>query len=87
MNAFLYYLTYYNLCITFLTILHRHVYFWKALGESGLIELISQFSELRCERYWFWSEFCCWKFKQITKFGFGRKNQLSPQCVHITEFS
>ncbi len=22
------------------------------------------------------------KFKQITKIGLGRKNQLSPQCVH-----
>jgi hypothetical protein len=23
-----------------------------------------------------------WKFKKIAKIGFGRKNQLSPQCVH-----
>ncbi len=31
--------------------------------------------------------FCCWKFKQIAKkIGFGRKNQLSSQCVHIDEF-
>jgi len=28
---------------------------------------ISQFSELRCGRYWFLSGFCCWKFKQIAK--------------------
>jgi hypothetical protein len=25
---------------------------WKALGESDLIELISQISKLSCERYW-----------------------------------
>jgi hypothetical protein len=31
----------------------------KALGESDLIEFISQFSELRCGRYWFWSAFRC----------------------------
>ncbi len=56
---------------------------WKALGKSDLIDFISQFSELRCERYiYFWSGFCCWKFKQIAKIGFGRKNELSPQCVH-----
>jgi hypothetical protein len=56
--------------------------FWKALGESNSIEFISQFSELRCRRYCFLSGFFCWKFKQITKIRFGRKNQLSPQCVH-----
>jgi hypothetical protein len=28
-----------------------------ALGKSHLIEFISQFSELRCERYWFWVYF------------------------------
>ncbi len=31
-------------------------------------------------------EFCCWKFKQIGKIGFGRKNQLSPQHVHCAKF-
>ncbi len=31
---------------------------WKALGEWDLMEFISQFSELRCERYWFLSGFC-----------------------------
>jgi hypothetical protein len=56
------------------------------LGESDLIEFISQFSELRCARYWFLSGFCCWKFKQIANIGFGRNNQLSPQCVHIVKF-
>jgi hypothetical protein len=47
---------------------------------------ISQFSELRCERYWFLSEFCCWKLKGIAKIGLGRKTQLSAQCVHIPKF-
>jgi hypothetical protein len=28
----------------------------------------------------------CWKFKKIAKSGFGRKNQLSPQCVYIAKF-
>jgi len=55
---------------------------WKALSESDLIEFISQFSELRCERYWFVSGFCCWKFKKIAKIESGKKDQLSPQCVH-----
>ncbi len=26
--------------------------------------------------------FVCWKFKKIAKIGFGKKNQLSAQCVH-----
>jgi hypothetical protein len=56
---------------------------WKALSKSDLIELISQFSELRCGRYWFLSGFCFWKFKKI---GFRRKNQSSPQFIHIDEF-
>jgi hypothetical protein len=54
----------------------------KALGESNLIEFISQISELRCGIYEFFSGFCCWKFFLISKIVFGRKNQLSPQCVH-----
>ncbi len=58
----------------------------KSLSESDLMEFISQFSKLMCGRYWFLSEFCCWKFKQIAKIGSGRKNQLSAQCVHIAEF-
>jgi hypothetical protein len=57
----------------------RSWYCWQALRES--IEFISQLSELKCERYGFFSRFCSWKFKQITKIGFARKNQLS-QCVH-----
>ncbi len=41
------------------------------------------FTKLRCGRYWFLNEFCCWKLKQIAKVGFRRKNQLSPQmCSH-----
>ncbi len=27
-----------------------------------------------------------WKFKKIAKIRFGRKNQLSPHCLHITKF-
>jgi hypothetical protein len=61
----------------------------KALGESNLIEFISQFSELRCGGYLFLSEFCYWKIKQITKIGFGRKNELSPRpqsmCSHLNQ--
>ncbi len=55
---------------------------FNALGESNLIESISQFSELSCGRYEFFSGFCCWKFLLISKIGFGRKIQVSPQCVH-----
>jgi hypothetical protein len=51
----------------------RHSWCWKTLGESNLIEFISQFSELMCERYLFFSGFCCWKFKQIAKLGLERK--------------
>jgi hypothetical protein len=58
----------------------------KACSKSDLIEFISQILELRCRRYWFFSDFFCWKFKQITKFGFGRKNQLNPQFVDMIKF-
>ncbi len=44
----------------------------ETLNESNLIKFISQFSKLRGGR-WFFSGFCCWKFKQIAKIGFGRK--------------
>jgi hypothetical protein len=54
---------------------------WKALGNSNLINFISQFSELLA-RYWFLSGFYCRKFKQIAKNWFGRKNLLKFQCVH-----
>jgi hypothetical protein len=47
----------------------------KPLSKSDLTEFISQFSELSCERYWFLSGFCCWKFKQIAKISFELKNQ------------
>ncbi len=60
-------------CVIVVVLLH---------GNSDLVELISLFSELRCGTYLFLSGFYCWKFKQITKIEFGRKNQLSPQCVH-----
>ncbi len=53
---------------------------WKAFSE--LDEFILHSSQLRCGRYGFFNGFCCWKFKQIAKLKFGKKNQLSPQCVH-----
>jgi len=59
---------------------------WKALSELDLIEFISQFSELRCGRYWLLSGFCCWKFKQIAKIGFGRKNQLTLNVFTLLNF-
>ncbi len=37
--------------------------FRKALNGLDLIEFISQSCELRCKRYWFLSDSCCWKFK------------------------
>jgi hypothetical protein len=48
--------------------------YWKSLGESDLIELISRFSELRCRIYWYFSGFCCWKSNN--KLGLS-ENQLS----------
>jgi hypothetical protein len=56
----------------------------KAFDKTDLMEFIPQFSELRCERNLFWSEFSCWIFKQIANIGFERKIQLSPQCVHTS---
>jgi hypothetical protein len=32
-------------------------------------------------------EWLCWKFNQIAKIGFGMKEQLSSQCVHIAKFT
>jgi hypothetical protein len=43
------------------------ILWWKSPNKSHLIEFISQFSELRCGRNFFLSEFCCWKFKKIAK--------------------
>jgi hypothetical protein len=52
-----------------------------------LIEFIFQFSELRCERSFVYSlDFVARNLKQITKIGFGRKNQSSSHCVHIPGF-
>jgi hypothetical protein len=58
---------------------------WNCPWWVRFNRLISQFSELRCGRYYFLRWFCCWKFKQIAKIGFGKQNQLSPQCVHIAK--
>jgi len=55
--------------------------YWKAPDKSDFKKFIPQFLELSCGRYWYFSGFCCWKFKQIAKIGFGRKNQLSPLNV------
>jgi hypothetical protein len=59
---------------------------WKTFSELDLIRFISQFWELRFGKYWVLSGFCYWKFKQIVKIGFGKKNKLSPQCIHIAKF-
>ncbi len=50
----------------------------KAFETSYLIEFISQFSDLRCERYLFWSGFCYWKFKQIGKFWVWKEESVEP---------
>ncbi len=34
---------------------------WKAFGKLDLIDFISQFSKLKCGRYWFLIGFCCYK--------------------------
>jgi hypothetical protein len=59
---------------------------WNALGKSDLIDFYFTIFRAKVWRYWFLSGFCCWKFKQFAKTGFGRKSQLSPQCVHICKF-
>jgi len=41
--------------------------FWKAFDKLDLVEFILRFSDRRCERYWFLSRFCWWKFKQFEK--------------------
>ncbi len=46
-----------------------------------LIEFISQFSDLRCEKYWFFSGFCCWKFKQILKIGVWKGKSVDHVCT------
>jgi len=53
---------------------------WKALSQSDLIEFISQFSELRCQRYWFLSGLCCWKFNKLQKLGLGGKISWPLNC-------
>jgi hypothetical protein len=56
---------------------------WKALGDSDLIKFISQFSELKCGRYLFFEWILLLKIQtNCKKIGFGRKNLLSPPCVH-----
>jgi hypothetical protein len=43
---------------------------------------MSQFSELRCGKYYFRVNFVAGNSNKLQKLGFGMKNQLSPQCVH-----
>ncbi len=59
----------------------------KALDKSDLIEFNSQYSELRCvEQIDFRVYFVAANSNKLQKNGFGKKNQLSPQCVHILKF-
>jgi hypothetical protein len=55
---------------------------WKAFNKLDLIELISQLLGLRCGRYCFWVDFVARNSKKLQKNWFGRKNQLSLQCIH-----
>ncbi len=55
---------------------------WKALSESDLIDFISQFSELTNGRYWFFSGFYCWKFKQITKNWVWKQKSVEPSLLN-----
>jgi hypothetical protein len=48
---------------------------------EDLIEFISQFPDLRCEKYWFFSGFCCWKFKQIVKNYVGKGKSVDHVCT------
>jgi hypothetical protein len=36
---------------------------WKDLDEQDLMEFIWKDLDSECGRYWFWSDFYCWKFK------------------------
>jgi len=56
---------------------------WKALSKSDIKEFISQFWELICGRYWFWSGFCCYKSKQFAKNRVWKEKSVEPSmCVH-----
>ncbi len=46
---------------------------WKAFNERDLIEFISQFSKLRCGRYWFWVDFVAENSNKFKKLGLGGK--------------
>ncbi len=50
-----------------------------------LFKFISQFSELRCGKYWFFGGFCCWKFKQIIK-NWVWKGKISWSCSHLCQW-
>jgi hypothetical protein len=59
---------------------------WKAFDEwdleSELIEFSSHFLELSVEDIDFWVDSVAENSNKLPKIGFGRKNQLSFQCVH-----
>jgi hypothetical protein len=60
---------------------------WKVFDELDLIEFISQFSKLRCGRYFFLKGFLKKKFNQITKIGFGRKKSVElSMCSHLGQW-
>jgi hypothetical protein len=56
---------------------------WKALNRSNLIDFISQNFRPKVWKILIFEWILLLKItKKITKIGFGRKNQLNPQCVH-----
>jgi hypothetical protein len=46
---------------------------WKAFNEWDLTEFISQFSKLRCGRYWFWMDFVAENSNKLQILGLGGK--------------
>jgi hypothetical protein len=56
---------------------------WKARSKSDLIEFIFTNFRAKVWKILILEWFFFWKFKQIAKFGFERKNKLNPQCVHM----
>ncbi len=57
--------------------------FWKAHHQSDLIDFISQFSELRCERYWiFLVNFVAENSKNCKNWVWKEKSVEPPMCSH-----
>jgi hypothetical protein len=58
--------------------------YWKPLSKSDLIEFISQFPQLRCERYWFLRGFCCWEIQTNCKNWVWKEKSVEPsRCSHL----